>query len=67
MEQQFHVSAAEDEYMALCETVKEAVYLQQEIGLKEIPVTIFENNQPCIHIASNPLIQAHCSAVSLCA
>ena len=44
--------------MALCETVKEAVYLQQlleEIGLKALPVTIYEDNQPCIHIASNPV------------
>ena len=52
------LSTAEAEYMALCETVKEAVYLQQlleEIGLKALPVTIYEDNQPCIHIASNPV------------
>ena len=51
-------STAEAEYMALCETLKEAVYLQQlleEIGLKALPVTIYEDNQPCIHIASNPV------------
>ena len=52
------LSTAEAEYMALCETLKEAVYLQQlleEIGLKALPVTIYEDNQPCIHIASNPV------------
>ena len=52
------LSTAEAEYMALCETVKEAVYLQQlleEIELKALPVTIYEDNQPCIHIASNPV------------
>eukprot|EP00731_Ephydatia_muelleri_P022268 Em0014g859a len=56
------LSTAEAEYMALCETVKEAVYLQQlleEIGLKALPVTIYEDkdNQPCIHIAHRILSQ----------
>ena len=56
------LSTAEAEYMALCETVKEAVYLQQlleEIGLKALPVTIYEDNQPCLHIASNPVTSKH--------
>lgn len=62
------LSTAEAEYMTLCETVKEAVYLQQmleEIGLDIGPVTIFEDNQPCIHIATNPVTSSRSKHIAI--
>ena len=44
------------------------MYLQQmleEIGLKAIPVTIFEGNQPCIHIASNPVTSSRSKHIAV--
>jgi hypothetical protein len=51
-------STAEAEYMAACAATQEAVHLRlllREIGMPQQCTVIFEDNQPCIHIASNPV------------
>lgn len=52
-------SSTEAEYMALFEAIKEAIWLKQLLQSIHIdinfPITIFEDNQPCIDIANNPV------------
>jgi len=57
------LSSAEAEYMALCEAAKEAVHLRwllQDIDpvykASGKPAIIFEDNQACIALASNPVL-----------
>ena len=55
------VSTAEAEYVALCRAAQEAIHLRQlleELGVSQgsAPTTIFEDNQPCLHIANNPFV-----------
>lgn len=51
-------SSTEAEYMALFEAVKEALWLKsllQSMGIEILhPITLFEDNQSCISIATNP-------------
>lgn len=52
------LSTAEAEFVSLCEGVREALYLRnllEEMGLQQPgPTIIYEDNQPCIHMARNP-------------
>jgi hypothetical protein len=54
------LSSTEAEYMALTETFKEVIWLEQlmgELGLKEKgPIPVYEDNQGCILLAKNPII-----------
>ena len=60
------LSSTEAEYVALCDAVKEIVYLRQfftELGLgflftngdEMCPTVIFEDNQSCIALSKNPV------------
>jgi hypothetical protein len=53
------LSTTEAEYLSLCEATREAAYLRNllsELGLEQHkPTVIFEDNQPCIHLVSNPV------------
>jgi hypothetical protein len=55
------LSSTEAEYMAACEATQEAVYLRQllsDLGYEQKqPTTIFEDNQGCIAMTKNPVIQ----------
>ena len=63
------LSTAEAEFDALCAAVREAVYLRgllQEMGLAQVePTTLFEDNQPCIQIAKNPVTSSRTRHVAL--
>lgn len=55
-------STAEAEYTALFSGTQEARFLSQllaELGLPATPVTMHCDNQPAIHIASNPVTSSH--------
>ena len=50
------ISTAEAGYMAACTATQEAVHLRlllTELGMPPECTVIFEDNQPCIHIATN--------------
>ncbi len=50
------LSTTEAEYIALCDASQEATYLRdlaQLLGVRAGPVTICEDNQPCMHVATN--------------
>ena len=53
------LSSTEAEYVALSDAAQEAVYLRNVLAFLDVSqgVTImFEDNQPCIHIATNPVV-----------
>jgi hypothetical protein len=54
------LSTCEAEYMALCESVKEVIWLRmlmEELGLSQVyPSKILEDNQGCIKLAENPVV-----------
>jgi hypothetical protein len=54
------LSSTEAEYMALTETFKEVLWLEQmlgELGMKQDgPIPVYEDNQGCILLAKNPII-----------
>jgi hypothetical protein len=54
------LSTCEAEYMALCESVKEVIWLRMlldELGLPQVnPSKILEDNQGCIKLAENPVV-----------
>jgi hypothetical protein len=55
-------STTEAEYTALFSGTQEARFLSQlltELGLRTKPVTMHCDNQPAIHIASNPVTSSH--------
>jgi hypothetical protein len=55
-------STAEAEYTALFSATQDSVYLSNllgDIGIECSPITIHEDNQPAIHIASNPVTSRH--------
>lgn len=55
-------STAEAEYTALFSAAKETMYLRQllaQIGIECSATTIHEDNQPAIHIASNPVTSSN--------
>jgi hypothetical protein len=55
------LSTAESEYVALSLAVQEAIYLRQlvnELGCDQQSITIYEDNQACISIASTNAIQS---------
>ena len=62
-------STAEAEYLAFAAATKEAMYLRnvlQEIGLaQEEPTTVYEDNQPCIAIATNPMTTGRTKHIQL--
>ncbi len=50
------LSTSESEYMALCASVQEAMFLRgilEDMSIKQETTVIFEDNQPCIRIAEN--------------
>ena len=53
------MSSTEAEYMAACATVQEAVYLRTLLSSISVqvpgPTTIYEDNQGCIALDSNPV------------
>ena len=62
------LSTAEAEYIALCEAGKEAMYIRQlleEIGISQPSTVIYEDNQPCLHIAHNPVTSGRTKHVNL--
>ena len=63
------LSTAEAEFDALCAATREAMYLRgllQEMGLQQQQATtIFEDNQPCIALARNPMTSARTRHVAL--
>ena len=55
------LSTTEAEYMALCQTGKEAIWIQKlfkELGLKDIETCLLEDNQGCLALAKNPINHA---------
>jgi hypothetical protein len=51
------ISAAEAEVIAATEAAKEVAWLRKlllDIGISQGPVILFEDNQACIHLATNP-------------
>ena len=53
------LSTTESEYMALSDAAQEAVYLRKVlafVGFPQPTTLIFEDNEPCIHIAMNPTV-----------
>ena len=55
-------STAEAEYTALFSATQDSMYLRQllaEIGIDCAATMIFEDNQPAIHIATNPVTSSH--------
>ena len=55
-------STAEAEYTALFSATQEVMFLRQllsDLGIEMGPTTIMEDNQPAIHIASNPVTSSH--------
>ena len=58
-QQTFALSTAEAEYMALCQASKEGMFSRNllcEVGFQQKEQTvIFEDNQSCIFIATNPI------------
>ena len=62
------LSTAEAEYLALHSAVREALFLRNllaEIGLPQDAVVIFEDNQPAIKIATNPMTTQRTKHVAL--
>ena len=52
------LSTTEAEYMALSSAIQEATHLRQllkDIGLIQGPTVIHQDNQPCIHVSTNPV------------
>ena len=53
------LSTAEAEYVAFCEASREVMYLRSVLGeigyAQRQPTVIYEDNQPCIQIATNPM------------
>jgi hypothetical protein len=55
-------STAEAEYTALFSATQDSVFLSQllkDIGVDVLPITLREDNQPAIHIATNPVTSRH--------
>ena len=63
------LSSAEAEYMSLCEATRECIYLRhllRDMGIAPTgPTEMFEDNQPCIHIANNPVTSSRTKHVDL--
>ena len=63
------LSTAEAEFVSLCDAVREAIYLRnllQEMGLAQVQATtIYEDNQPCIHLARNPTISGKTKHIAM--
>jgi hypothetical protein len=63
------LSSTEAEYMAACEAVQEAVHLRQLLSdlsyVQDGPTVIFEDNQGCIALANNPVIQKRSKHINI--
>jgi hypothetical protein len=63
------LSTAEAEYMAVSAAVQEAIWLRNllsELGFQQkLPTTIFEDNQGCIKMAENPVINPRSKHIDL--
>ncbi len=63
------LSSAEAEYFALCEAAKQLLYLRNllaDMGLPcDGPTTVYEDNQPCIHIATNAVTSPRTKHIAL--
>ena len=62
------VSSTEAEYVALSEVTREVVYLRTmllHMGFPQPTTVVFEDNQPCIRIATNPMLTPHVKHVQI--
>ena len=62
------LSSAEAEYVSLCGDAKKALSLHQLLGEMDLPqptTVIFEESQPCIHIAVNAVTSFRTKHVQL--
>jgi hypothetical protein len=63
------LSSAEAEYMSLSDAVRECIYLRHLLadmkGDVQGPTVMYEDNQPCIHIANNPVTSSRTKHINI--